>query len=132
MSNYGDAAAGLKTVLSNNVTGLRVYDYPPDNIQQFPVAVILPEPVDLQMAFGGKTFTASFRVVFLLSNGDDAQGFSKLYDYIDPTEANKGLAQAVRADRTLNGKVDDADAVRVENIGRRELWGGFYFGFALC
>ena len=36
---------------------------------------------------------------------------------------------AVRADRTLDGKVDDADVVRIENIGRRELWGGFYFGF---
>lgn len=129
MSNFGDLAAGLKTVLTNGVTGLAVYDYPPDNVHQFPAAVILPESLDPEIAFKGNTFTATFRVVFLLSKGDTPEGFLALYDHIDPTLTNKGLIAAVRADPTLNGKADDAGVTRIENIGRRELWGGWYFGF---
>ena len=129
MSLYGDIMDGLKTVLEANVPGLRVYDYPPDSIQQFPAAALVAEPLDLAVAFKGNTFTASVRVVFLLTSGDDAKGAHSLYDFFDPIQTNKSLVAAVRADRTLNGKVDDADAMRIENIGRRELWGGWYWGF---
>jgi len=129
MSNFSDAAAGLATTLEANVNGLKAFGYPVDSVNHFPSVVILPEPVDVEIAFGGNTFTGRFRAVFLLASADSAEGFTQIYDYIDPTETNKSIVAAVRADRTLDGKVDDADVVRIENIGRRELWGGFYFGF---
>lgn len=129
MSTYSAAAAGLKTVLEANITGLQAYDYPPDSINSFPAAAILPEPIDLLQAFGGNTFEAQFRVVILLSSSEDISGFRALYDYISPTEASKGIKQAVDADPTLNGSVDSSQVSRIENIGRRELWGGWFYGF---
>lgn len=129
MSAYGDIVAGLVTVLEANITGLKAYDYPVDSVSQFPAAIILQDPLDMEVALGGNAFTTTFRVVFLLSGGDDAIGFRALWDHIDPVEASKSVNKAVDADRTLNGKADDASVTRIENIGRRELWGGFYFGF---
>ena len=129
MSAYSDIVAGLQTVLQNNITGLKAYDYPADSVNTFPAAIILPEPLDTQIAFGGNTFTCVLRVVFLVSSGDDAIGFRAVYDYLDPVEANKSVKKAVDTDRTLDGKADSSGVTRIENIGRREIWGGFYYGF---
>ena len=129
MSAYRDIAEGLKTVLENNIPGLKAFAYPPDSINSFPAAAILPDPIDTEIAFEGNTFTCRFRIVFLVTSGDSAEGFLKLYDYIDPTEANKSVIKAVRTDPTLGAKADDSDVIRIETIGRRELWGGWYFGF---
>jgi hypothetical protein len=129
MSNYSDLVDGLKTVLRDNVTELKVFDYPPATVNSFPAAVILPEPIDVELTFGGNSFDAEFRVIVLLSKGDDSEGFRSLYDLIDPTTANKSVIKAVRDNPTLNGKADDSRVDRIENIGRRNLWGGNYFAF---
>lgn len=129
MSNLSDAVAGLKTILQNGITGLRAFDYPPDSISEFPAAVILLEGLDPRIAFGGNTFDATLRVVFLVRSGDDATGFQALYDYIDPTATSESLIKAVRDAPTLNATVDNSAVTRIERIGRRELWGGWYFGF---
>ena len=128
-SNFADMAAGLATVLRNNITGATVAEYPADSVGGMPFFVVLPERVDYLLQIGGNTFEARFRVVVLLASGDDASGFIQLYDYIDPTFAGKGFRQAVDADRTLNGKADSSQVEYIENIGRRELFGGWYFGF---
>lgn len=129
MSAYSDIVAGLQKVLQDNITDLKAYDYPADSVSSFPAAVILPEPLDLELTIGANNLTCDFRVVFLIAGGDDALGFRALYDYIDPAAANTSVKKAVDTDRTLNAKADDAHVVRIENIGRREVWGGFYFGF---
>ena len=129
MSTYSDAAAGLRKVLQDNITGLVAYDHPADSVSSFPAAVILPEAIDLLVAIRGNSYEASFRVVFLISSADDDAGFKSLYDYIDPAEASKSVKKAVDTDNTLDGKVDSSQVRRIENIGRRELGGGFYFGF---
>jgi len=129
VSAYRDIAEGLKTVLEANISGLKAFAYPPDSINSFPAAAILPEPIDTEIALQGNSFTCKFRIVFLVASGDSAEGFLNLYDYIDPTATNQSVIKAVRTDTTLNGKADDSDVVLIENIGRRELWGGWYFGF---
>lgn len=129
MSAFGDALAGLKRVLEDNVSGLKAFDYPVSAFAHYPAAVILPEPLDMEVALQGNTFTGRFRVLFAVASGDVAEGFLQLYDYIDPTVAQKSVVKAVRTDRTLNGKVDDADVVRIENIGRRQMGDGFVYGF---
>lgn len=127
--SYRDIANGLVTVLEANVTGLKAFAYPPDTVNHFPCAVILPEPVDTEIAFQGNTYEAAFRVIILVASGDVAEGFIKLYDLLDPTLANKSIIAAVRADQTLNSTCDSSDVTRLENIGRREHWGNLYFGF---
>jgi hypothetical protein len=83
--------------------------------------------VDYEEVISGNTFCADFRIVCLVTSADDAEGFRELYDFIDPTEANKSVHQMVRDDPTLNGSVDSSILLRVERIGRREINGGFYF-----
>ena len=129
MSAFGDIVTGLATVLEANITGLKAYDYPVDSVSHFPAAIILQDPMDLEVVIGGNTFTTTLRVVFLLSSGDDAIGFRQLWDYLDPVEVNKSVNKAVETDKTLDGKADNAGVTRIENIGRRELWGANYFGF---
>ena len=130
MSNWGDAIEGLKTVLQNGITGLQVYTYPTDSVQHVPAAVVLPDRMDPERAFGGNTFEGRLRITFLIASGDSAEGFLQLYDYIDPTVANKSVIKAIRDDPTLNGKVDSSRVDVIENIGRRDIGGGF-FGFDL-
>lgn len=130
MSAYGDIIAGLKTVLEANVTGLHAYDYPVDSINDFPAAVILPEPLDMELVIGGNSFTCTFRVVVMISSGDDAIGFRQAYDMIDPVEASKSINKAIETDRTLDGKADSSGVTRIENIGRRGTeQGAYWFGF---
>ena len=128
MSNYRDMATGLGTVIANGVTGVHVFDVPPDSINEFPAAIVLPEPVDPTLAFAGNTFTARFRVVYLTSSADNPKGWADLYDAMDPTSTNTSVIKAIRTDLTLNGKADSSDIVSVENAGRRELGGGAYYG----
>ena len=131
MSNYSDAAAGLKTVITAGMAGFtsaQVYDHPVPTVNAFPAFIILPEPLDLEIAFAGNSFEGSFRVIVLVCSADDVTGFSNLYDIIDPTESTKSIIAAVRADPTLNSAVDDSRVARVENVGMRQLWGGNFFG----
>jgi hypothetical protein len=130
VSDYSDIVDGLQTVLEAAIPGLHVYNHPVDGANEFPAAIILPEDLDMRIAFTGNTFEGSLRVVFLISAGGDTEdGFTQLYDYIDPTEANKSVTKAVRDDGNLNGKADSCDVTVIENIGRRAIWDGNYFGF---
>lgn len=131
-SAYSDLAEQLATQLKNQISGLQAYAYPPASVGgEFPVAVVQPaDPLDYEQAFGGNTFRATFRVLVLVASADEATGFLSLYDMLDPTAASPAgsIRRAVAADRTLGGKCDDAVCVRAENIGRREVGGGFYYG----
>ena len=129
MSNFGDVFKGLARVLENKIFEMLVIPWPVDTVNHFPAAVVVPEPVDVEVNLQGNTFEGRLRMVVLVASGDSAEGFDKLWDYLDPTEVTKSVVAAVRADQTLDGKVDDADVERIENIGRRELWGGWYFAF---
>jgi len=129
MSNYSDIFTGLKTILEANVTGLKSHEHPPDHVNHFPSAIPIPDAFEPEMAFGGNTFDARIRIIVLVSSAESSVGWAALMDMIDPTTANKSIIKAIRDNRTLDSKVDSSRIVSVENIGRRELWGGFYFGF---
>lgn len=128
MSNYSAISAGIVTILEAGITGAKAFDYPPNSPgNQFPTFVVLPEPVSYEEVISGGLFTAGFRIICLLTSADDAEGFRALYNFIDPTQANESVHQVIRDDPTLNGSVDSSILVRAENIGRREINGGFYF-----
>lgn len=129
MSGMSDAIAGLKTTLEANIPGLHVYNHPPDAIHEYPAAVLLLENIDPEIAFAGNSIDARVRCVFMYASGLSEEAFASVYDAIDPTETNKSVVKAVRADPTLDGKVDDAEVVAIENIGRRDPQGGYFAGF---
>lgn len=131
MSNYGDIAGGIKTVVEAAVTKMKVLDYPPEQVNQFPAVLVTPVSINPTVHFGGNTFEASFRLTVLVSSADVGSGWKELYDMIDPTDANS-IIKALRDSPTLNGKVDTSVITEVTNIGRREWFGGgFYYGFDL-
>ena len=129
MSNVSDMVDGMATVLKNNIDGIHTFNHPPDVINEFPAAVILIESIDPTIAFGGDDFEAVMRVLVFVNAGVSDEAFSQMYDHLDATQANKSVVAAIRADPTLDGKVDSSQITALENIGRRELPGGFYAGF---
>lgn len=129
MSGFSDVMDGLATVLTNGITGLQVYKGAPDAIHSFPAACLLPKEIDPRLAFSGNSFSGDIRIVMLICSGKDENGWAQLWDYIDPTVANKSVIKAIETDRSLNGKADDSEITLIENIGRREVGGGFQFGF---
>lgn len=122
MSNLSDVVDGCVTTLKNNITGLQAYSYAPDSFHHSPAAAVVIEGFEPQVAFGGNTFEGELRIrLYLVAGHEPAEAIRQLYDYIDPTVANKSVIKAIRADKTLNGKVDDADVDRIENIGWDQL-----------
>ena len=129
MSNWSDAIDGLGTVVQNGVTGVHAYNHPTDSVEGVPAVVVLPETMDPELAFGGNSFEGTLRLVVLIAAGDSSEAFAQLYDYLDPTVANKSIIKAIRDAPTLNGKVDASRVDRIENIGRRQIGGGWFSGF---
>ena len=129
MSNYSDVLAGLQTTLEAGITGVKVHLGAPDSVNSYPAAILLPMNLDPRVAFSGNSFTGDIRILMVISSGKDENGWAQLWDFLDPTTANKSVIKAIETDRSLNGKVDDSEITSIENIGRRELGGGFQFGF---
>ena len=129
MSGLSDVFDGLKTTLQAGIADLQVFKGAPDGINSWPAAVLLPMPIDPRVAFTGNSFTGDIKIIVLISSGKDDEGWTQLWDYIDPTTATKSVIKAIETDRSLNGKVDDSEIILIDNIGRREIGGGFQFGF---
>jgi len=133
VSTFGDIPAGIETVLLANVSGteIKVLKHPPDQVNDFPAILVVPESVDPTIHFGGNSFEAVFRLIVLVSSAAAPEGWEALYNMIDPTD-NTSIIKALRADHTLDGKVDSSVIDSIENVGRRQWFGGgFYFGFDL-
>ena len=129
MSNLSDIFGTLETILGTAITGLKAYGYIPDSVNHFPAAIAMLESFEPEVAFSGNSFEGDIRVVFLMSSADSSVGFRALYDYIDPTTGSLSLTKAIRDNGSLGGAVDSIGVTRIENIGRRDIGGGFYFGF---
>lgn len=131
MSNYSDIIQGIKDVLTgaSGISKANVHMGPPDAINDFPAVAIIPESFDMVQAFGGNSFEGDIRLRVWLKSGDDEEGWRQLWDYIDPTAASASLIRAIRADRGLNGKADGSEVMRIENIRRSEIGGGYLFQF---
>ena len=131
MSNLSDVLGGIKTVIETNVSDIKVFDYPVDSVSVTPSVILVPRSVDYQLAFGGNSFSMEIAAIVLVSSVDDAAGFAKLYDHVDPTDTSSSIKRALEQDPTLDGKADDSSVMRAEGIGRKSLGGGNYFGFDL-
>ena len=121
-----DAKDGLAARLST-VAGLKVLDYPADSVNEFPVAVVLFESRDATQTLAGSSFTGMIKVLLLVSSAATQQAHDTLDQFIDPL-GGSSLETAVDADNTWGAKVDDGRLVSVDNVGHRQLWGGFYVG----
>lgn len=103
---------GLETRL-NTITGLRVYDYVPDDLH-YPAAVIFPPiAADYTDDLGMGGFTVRFVVMLFVPAAIDRQQLD-LYALMDRTGASSIFA-AVEGDRTLGGLNVDARVVSAQD-----------------
>ena len=124
------AKRGLAAALGS-VEGLRVYDYEPDGVHEFPAAIVRLESREPVETLGGGAVRGSMRVEALAPAADARQADDALGAFLEPQGA-WSIEAAVTADRTWGGTVDDGRLVRVDNIGRRKVGGVQCLGADFC
>jgi len=107
---------GLVDRLST-ISGLRVYEVPPQQVQEFPAAVLAPaEPfASYDQVMGAADVRYIFQVLLLVNSGDEAQALSDLEPYVSP--AGGSSVKAV-VDGNLGGNADWARVTGVVSAGR--------------
>ena len=126
----GKTKRGLAAVLSG-IEGLRVYDYEPDGVHEFPAAIVRLESREPVETLGGGAARGSMRVEVLVPAADARQADDVLSAFLEPQGA-QSIESAVATDRTWGGTVDDGRLVRVEKIGRRKVGGVQCLGADFC
>lgn len=101
----------------NTISGLRVYETPPEQVQEFPAAVLTQaEPfASYDQVMGAADVRYFFEVLLLVSSGDEAQALADLEPYVSPTGASSVKAAV---DGDLDGSADWARVARVISVGR--------------
>ena len=115
------AKRGLAAALSG-IDGLRVFNYMPDSVNEFPAAIVQLESREPVETLGGGAIRGSLCVEVLVSAADVRQAEESLVAFVEPQGA-QSIEAAARADSTWGGAVDDGRLVSVENIGRRKVGG---------
>ena len=77
------AKSGLAAALGS-VEGLRVYDYEPDGVNEFPAAIVRLESREPVETLGGGAVRGSMRVEALVSAADARQADDVLGAFIEP------------------------------------------------
>lgn len=135
MSDLSDIREGIKTVLEANLAGFRVYDYPEDNLGtdesrvtlQPPCGVIEAEEPDGQyLTIGSGCFEVIHTLTIYVRSGSPREAWKELDEYRSPS-GTKSIRAALRQDRTLDGKADNADVLwassgQAEQFGNRPSW----------
>ena len=120
-NEISEAKKGLAAALSS-IDGLRVFDYMPDSLHEFPAAIVHLESRDSVGTLGGTTIRGSLRVELLVSTADARQATGTLDAFLEPTGA-QSIEATANTDPTWRGTVDDARLISVNNIGRRKMGG---------
>jgi len=120
MIGIGD---GLKTRL-RTIQGLRVFATKelPDQINQFPSALILPGETAYVTTLSSDNADYNFRVILVFSRADSPSTASKMLPYI-ATEGSKSVVEAIHGDVTLDGNAQTCKVIRNMGIGALS-WGG--------
>lgn len=121
-NEIAEARKGLATALSNGIDGLRVFDYAPEKVHEFPAAIVRLESREPVETLGGGAMRGTLCVEALVSASDAREAEAALAAFIEP-QGTRSIEAAASADRTWGGAVDDARLVSVGNIGRRKVGG---------
>ena len=134
-NEIGEAKRGLAAALST-IDSLRVFDYAPDSVHEFPAAIVRLESRESVETLGGGSIKGSMRVEVLVSASDARQAEDALIAFVEP-RGTSSIEAAASADPTWGGSVDDGRLVNVDNIGARKVGGvrcvgaDFHFWFVV-
>ena len=134
-NEIGEAKRGLAAALST-IDSLRVFDYAPDSVHEFPAAIVRLESRESIETLGGGSIRGSMRVEVLVSASEARQAEDALIAFVEP-RGTSSIEAAASADPTWGGSVDDGRLVNVDNIGARKVDGvrrvgaDFHFWFVV-
>src|SRR5678816_746112 len=112
MTTLAEVRDGLETRL-NTISGLRVYDYVPDNAF-YPAAVVFPPTIiDYRSDLSIRSFVVRFVIMLMVPATIDRQQLD-LYALIDRTGSGSVFA-AIEADRKLGGLNVDARVLSAQD-----------------
>ena len=120
-NEIGEAKRGLASALSV-IDGLRVFDYAPESVNEFPAAIVRLESREPVETLGGGAVRGNLCVEVRVSAADARQAEETLLAFLEPRGA-QSVEAAASADPTWGGAVDDARLVSADNIGRRKVGG---------
>ena len=125
MATASQIASGIAGVI-DNITGLRVYSYVPEDIQPPACILAIGEVAPETMARGFVSYP--FEATVLVSKASDRVGQSNLYDYVSFTGTNS--LWAAFTDNNTIGLSDGtrATVMRYRPLGIEEIAAYGYFG----
>lgn len=104
MPTISEIRTGLATNLAT-IPGLRTSAFVPDEPKP-PIAVIFPENINFDTAFGRGLDTYTFTVQVIVSKVSDRNAQSNLDGYCNP-DGPQSVKAAIESDKTLGGKIQD-------------------------
>jgi hypothetical protein len=114
MADISELRAGIKTNLAT-ITGLRVSDFQPDNINP-PVAIVFPISVNYDETFARGMQTYTFSVQVIVGRVSERSGQNSIDAYISST-GTKSIKLAIESNKTLGGKAFDLRVTDMRNYG---------------
>lgn len=114
MASISELRAGIKTNLAT-ITGLRVSDFQPDNINP-PVAVVFPISLNYDETFHRGMQTYTFAVQVIVGRVSERSGQNSIDAYCSSTGASS-IKLAIESDKTLGGKAFDTRVTDMRNYG---------------
>jgi hypothetical protein len=114
MADISELRAGIKTNLAT-ITGLRVSDFQPDNINP-PVAIVFPISVNYDETFARGMQTYTFSVQVIVGRVSERTGQNSIDAYISST-GTKSIKLAIESNKTLGGKAFDLRVTDMRNYG---------------
>ena len=114
MASISELRAGIKTNLAT-ITGLRVSDFQPDNINP-PVAIVFPISVNYDDAFARGMQTYTFSVQVIVGRVSERTGQNSIDAYVSSTGSNS-IKLAIESDKTLAGRAFDLRVTDMRNYG---------------
>jgi len=112
MPTLSDIRSGLATNLAT-VDGLRTSAFVPDEPKP-PIAVIFPENISFDSAFGRGLDEYTFTIQLIVSKVSDRNAQSSIDAYCNP-DGDSSVKQAVESDRTLGGLIQDLRVTEVRD-----------------
>lgn len=92
---------GLGTRLAT-ITGLRIYDFPPDSLAVPAAIVSFPDSIDYDSTFGRGSDECTIPVHVVIGKVSDRNARDQLVLYLNGT-GTKSIKAVIEADVTLNG-----------------------------
>jgi len=114
MASLQEVRDGIKTTLSDNISGLRVYDVVPDYSINFPVAIVLPTSIQFNVAMQRGTDLYNFDILVAVQRAESRTAQDQLDQYITGA-GSSSIRQTIFNNKTLGLDNTDATITSVSN-----------------